>query len=67
MQHAQENAWLTTEDLAAELQVSVKTVRAWRYTSVGPVGHRLGKHVRYARSDVEAWARANRDPERIPA
>lgn len=48
---------LTVEDLAAYLDVPVATLYAWRCRGQGPVGFRVGKHLRYRRSDVEAWIR----------
>lgn len=47
--------WFTTAELAAWLQVPPETVYKWRYTGSGPRGVRLGRHVRYRRTDVEAW------------
>lgn len=46
---------LTTEQLAERLQVPVATVRMWRHRGTGPKGVRLGRHVRYRASDLEAW------------
>lgn len=48
---------LTAEDLAAFLDVPIKTLYAWRYRGEGPVGFRVGKHVRYRWTDVEQWIR----------
>jgi excisionase family DNA binding protein len=56
---------LTVEELAAELQVPVGTVRRWRRYGTGPVGTRVGKHVRYRRADIERWLDANRDQPRV--
>lgn len=53
--------WLTTADLAQELKVPVATVRKWREQGTGPPGHRLGKHVRYRRADVDTWLATRRD------
>ncbi|HEX5289806.1 MAG TPA: helix-turn-helix domain-containing protein [Streptosporangiaceae bacterium] len=47
--------WLTPQDLAAELKVPVQTLYMWRTKSVGPRGHRIGRHLRYRRRDIEAW------------
>ncbi len=47
--------WLSPQDLADELGVPVSTVYGWRHTGAGPVGHKVGRHVRFRRSDVEAW------------
>ncbi len=46
---------LTAEDLANFLDVPIKTLYAWRYRGEGPVGFRVGKHVRYRWTDVERW------------
>jgi len=55
------NDWQSPENLAAELDVPIATVYRWRTEGKGPVGHRIGRHVRYRRSDVEAWLRSQRD------
>jgi len=47
--------YLTIEDVAVLLQVSTRTVREWRRMRKGPPGFRMGKFVRYRRSDVELW------------
>lgn len=60
--------WLTTEELAKLLKVPVPTVRAWRHAGSGPEGVRLGRHVRYRRSNVVDWIAANeRAQRRAPA
>lgn len=46
---------LTAQDLASYLDVPVKTIYTWRYHNTGPRGFRIGKHLRFRRSDVEAW------------
>ena len=46
---------LTIEDVARLLQVTPATVRQWRRMRTGPRGFRMGKGVRYRRSDVEQW------------
>jgi excisionase family DNA binding protein len=45
----------TPIEVAAYLQVPVKTVYAWRYEGKGPRAHRVGRHLRYRWEDVEAW------------
>ena len=49
--------WLTPQELADELKVPLDTVYAWRTKNTGPLGVRFGRHVRYTRSDVDAWIR----------
>ena len=46
---------LSAEDLAAFLDVPIKTLYMWRYRGEGPVGFRIGRHIRYRWSDVEQW------------
>lgn len=52
---------LSPQDIAHYLGVPVRTVYAWRHRGEGPPGFRVGKHVRYRASDVEAWLEAQRD------
>lgn len=56
--------FLTTEELAAYLKVPVPTVRMWRHNGTGPKGVRLGRHVRYRRTDVDRWIEANERAQR---
>ena len=53
--------WISPDTLADWLKIPVGTIYRWRYQSNGPVGHRVGRHVRYRQSDVEHWLRGNRD------
>ena len=46
---------LTVEDLADYLDVPVATIYAWRYRRQGPPGFRVGRYLRFRRSDVERW------------
>ncbi|MGH8932851.1 MAG: helix-turn-helix transcriptional regulator [Egibacteraceae bacterium] len=58
---------LTVKQLATFLQVPVSTVYAWRHSGDGPRGIRVsGRHVRYRRSDVEAFLEERADRERVP-
>ena len=47
--------WMTSEELAKELKITVQEVRQMRARGTGPPGRRLGKEVRYHRAVVEAW------------
>ncbi|MEW1722181.1 helix-turn-helix domain-containing protein [Streptomyces sp. NPDC093109] len=47
--------YLTPEDLAAMLAVSIETVYGWRKKRTGPPGFRVGKHVRYDPRAVATW------------
>ena len=42
-------------DLSEMLGVPVNTVYGWRQRGEGPVGYRIGRHVRYRRAAVEEW------------
>lgn len=46
---------LTIEEVGAILRVPPATVRYCRQLGIGPNGFRVGRHVRYRRSDVIAW------------
>jgi excisionase family DNA binding protein len=52
---------LSVGELAAYLGVPVSTVYDWRTGGGGPVAHRLGKHLKFALSDVRAWVEAQRE------
>ena len=47
--------FLSTTELAEMLGVPVATCRWWRHNGTGPRGFRVGRAVRYRRSDIEAW------------
>lgn len=53
----------STRDVARYLGVSINTIYGWRAEGVGPVGHRVGKYVRYLPEDVRAWV--IEQPERV--
>ena len=46
---------VSIQELAAYLDVPVKTIYAWRTHGEGPRGFRIGRHVRFRWPDVEAW------------
>jgi excisionase family DNA binding protein len=51
----QQDRLITIQELAEYLGVPVATVYQWRYRKEGPTGFRVGRHVRYRWSEVEAW------------
>jgi excisionase family DNA binding protein len=53
---------LALDELASWLKVPVGTIYAWRYRGTGPRGIRVGKHIRFRRSDVDAWLETQADP-----
>lgn len=46
---------LSAQDLADFLEVPIATIYSWRYRRQGPPGFRIGRHLRYRRSDIERW------------
>jgi excisionase family DNA binding protein len=53
---------LTTEELAGRLRIPAETVKRWRKTGDGPRFIRVGKHVRYRETDIEAWEKTRLQP-----
>lgn len=52
---AQRDDLLTPEMVTSAIHVPEKTLAQWRYLGRGPRFLKLEGHVRYRRSDVEAW------------
>jgi excisionase family DNA binding protein len=50
--------YITTEELAVELNVTPLTVVRWRLQKAGPPITRLGRRILYRRSSVQAWLAA---------
>lgn len=48
--------------LGRQLGIPVASIYAWRSRGEGPRGFRVGKHVRYRQSDVDAWLERRADP-----
>jgi len=46
---------MTINEVATMLQIPVGTMYQWRHRGLGPAGFRIGRHVRYRLTDVEAW------------
>ena len=46
---------LNVDELAWYLAVPPKTLYAWRARGDGPPGFRVGRHLRYRWTDVQAW------------
>jgi excisionase family DNA binding protein len=46
---------IDVQQLADYLDVPVKTLYAWRYRREGPPAFRVGRHLRYRRSDIRRW------------
>lgn len=50
--------FLTPEELAEELRVTIRTVYRWRRNDEGPPAIKVGGQLRYRRTDVEQWLEA---------
>ncbi len=64
--HTVDNSWgleplLDVAELAAYLGVPVSTVYDWRSRGLGPRAYRLGKHLKFAVSDVRTWVEGQRE------
>jgi excisionase family DNA binding protein len=46
---------LSLKELAAQLHVSVQTLYDLRSQGRGPTGFRVGRHLRFRQSEIEAW------------
>lgn len=46
---------MTTDELSEFLRIPKATIYRWRQERRGPKAVRVGKHLRYRRTDVEAW------------
>lgn len=57
---------LTIKEVADYLGVPVTTLYQWRYRGKGPPGLRVGRHVRYRRSDVDDWVENQLDERTSP-
>jgi excisionase family DNA binding protein len=49
------DALATPEEIAELLRVPVQLLYRWRYERKGPPSFRIGRYVRYRRSEVERW------------
>ncbi|HLM20628.1 MAG TPA: helix-turn-helix domain-containing protein [Propionibacteriaceae bacterium] len=52
---------MTLTELSEMLDVPIDTLYGWRHRGEGPAGYRIGRHVRYRRSAVEAWLETQAD------
>ena len=50
---------MTAEQVAAQIQISDKTLRKWRWEGKGPRYVKVGRKVAYRPADVEAFVQAN--------
>lgn len=47
--------YLRSQDAAEYLGVPLETLRHWRKGSAGPKGAKIGQHVVYRVTDLDAW------------
>jgi excisionase family DNA binding protein len=52
---------MSVDDLADYLAIPVQTVYKQRAEGTGPPGYRVGRYVRWKRSEVDAWLDKQKD------
>jgi excisionase family DNA binding protein len=52
---------LTLDDVVAYLGIPKNTLYRWRVDGEGPRAMKIGKHLRYRRTELEAWLEKNTD------
>jgi excisionase family DNA binding protein len=52
---------MTLPELSEMLGVPIETLYGWRHRGEGPIGYRIGRHVRYRRAAVEDWLETQAD------
>jgi len=52
---------MTLPELSDMLGIPIETLYGWRHRGEGPVGYRIGRHVRYRRTAVEEWLEMQAD------
>jgi excisionase family DNA binding protein len=50
-----DNPVMTQDEAAEYLRIPASTLKGWRGKGYGPAGFMAGKHLRYRRSDIDAW------------
>jgi excisionase family DNA binding protein len=56
-EHPLDTPMLTPAEVATILAVPQGTLTTWRQNGSGPRWVRVGRHVRYARAELERWLR----------
>lgn len=56
---------MSLSELSEMLGVPLGTSCRWRHRGEGPVGYRIGRHVRFRRRDVEEWLATRSDVGRM--
>jgi excisionase family DNA binding protein len=52
---------MSITDLSEMFGVPIPMLYRWRHKGEGPVGYRIGRHVKYHRATVEAWLETQAD------
>ncbi len=58
---------LTIAEVAATVRAPVATLRYWRHLGTGPRSFRVGRGVRYWRTDVGAWLEQQKQADDVRA
>ena len=58
---------ITVLEVAELLRIPAATLRYWRHLGTGPRSFRVGRHVRYYRTDVDSWLQQQRNADGQPA
>lgn len=57
---------LTLKEACGILRVPEGTLRYWRYLGTGPRSFKVGRHVRYWRTDLVVWLTEQTEPQQRP-
>ena len=52
--------WLTPNDVHNQYSFSTSTLAKWRMYKINLVFHKMGKYIRYKRSDIEVFIESNK-------
>jgi len=52
--------WLTPKEVYEEFYFSTSTLAKWRMNKINLKFSKMGKYIRYARSDIEAFIESNK-------
>ena len=55
MNDADDDTYLLPHEVSEELRIPEQTLANWRWRGIGPRFLKIGKHVRYRRSDLNEW------------
>lgn len=47
--------WMSLPEVSEEYGIAKQTLYYWRHQGSGPPSHKVGRRVKYRRSEVEAW------------